>query len=176
MRKKVTYRLGPLEGVGANITNARAHAERQAAEALNRLAQGGTAFPSPPGSDFLVIEIRPNLYSWGYGWVERDHYSFREITVGFETYAKALWGAIEHTCQLALDKARKDPKVVVLADWLDEVERWAEKVLRDPSQAMVLRSQLRDRCNWLARYEGWRAQGKDDNEAHQLATEGRSPS
>lgn len=177
MARKVTYALGPIEGVGLNKTKAREHAERQAAEALNRLAQGGTSFPAPPWSEFLSIEIRPNLYSWGYGWVERDHFSFREITIGFDTYQQALWAAIEHTSQLALDQVRGHffGSPIMVNDWLDKVEQWAGKVLRDSSQATVLRSQLRDRCNWLARYDGWRAAGKTDHEAHLFATEGRTP-
>ena len=172
MARKVTYALGPIEGVGLNITGAKAHAEKQAVEALNRLAKGGTAFPAPPGSEWLVIEIRPNLYDWGYGWVEKDHFSFRIITTGFDTYEKALWAAIVHGAQLALDRVLRNP-ATVMNQWFDEIEQWASDVLSDPSQATVLRVQMRERCSWISRYEGWRARGLSDQEAHQCATEGR---
>lgn len=172
---RFVYAIGPIEGVGPNKTRAREHAEKQAIEALKRLARGGSMFPAPPGSALLAIEIRPGLYDWGYGWIEQENYALRIIVAGFETYDKALWAAVQHICQVTLDRVRTDQNVTPILDWFDSIECWASRILGDASQAVVLRSQLRDRCHWLARYDAWRAQGAGDSLAHQWATEGRFP-
>ena len=168
---KATYKIGPIEVVDRNITRARESAERQAAEALNRLAKGGCAFSGPPvRSGILAIEIRPGLYDWGYSWVEEDHFSFRTICGGFETYQACLWAAVRHAAQNSLGVREECPQV-----FLDKIEDWAAKVLQDPSQATVLRAELRDMEAWQERYRKWKEVGFNDIEAHHSATLGRLP-
>jgi hypothetical protein len=170
MSRKVIYRMGPIEGIAHNKTRARESAERQAIEALNRLAQGGNTFQAPPGSDILAIEIRPGLYGWGYAWTEKEHFTFRSITSGFETYQECLWAAVRHGAQNALDARSED-----LNPWLDKVEAWASAVLRDASQAIVLRSELRDMWAWQVRYRDWKATGVSEVDAHNFASSNLEP-
>jgi hypothetical protein len=166
--KNHVYAIGPVEGHASTKTRARLLAETSAGQALNRMDQGPRFFVPPPGRTTVkAVVVWPAISGWSYGWVEGDNPVGREIVLTTGTFDECLWSAVRHT---AMQTSPLEGQA--RTEWLDLIELWAAHILRDQSQAIVLRSEIRDYEAWQDRYRYWKVVGLGPHECHQRASEG----
>jgi hypothetical protein len=167
MAKQYTYSIGPVSASARGKTAAKQICEEKAAAALSALEQGPLMFVVPSNPEGIAaVLIAPTIYGqWEYVWLDKDpSVRSRCSCTAIDSRDAALWTAVSHVGQLLNETTS-----------LDEIEAWAAAVLQDPGQAIVLRSELRDRRAWHRRYASWKQQGATDTEAHRGACEGRLP-
>jgi hypothetical protein len=132
--------------------------------------QGPRFFVPPPGRTTVkAVVVWPALYGWAYGWVEGDDPVGRMICLS-DTFDACLWSACRHAAMSA-----RELEGQTRVEWLDQLEEWAARILKDQSQAIVLRAEVRDYEAWQDMYRAWQEAGFNHHECHQRACNGLVP-